>query len=57
MVFPLNTELENNQTLWSDYNKIVELCGKDSPQATDMLQVCIASTKRIEEEYNTNIGE
>jgi len=57
MVFSLSTELKNNQALWSDYNEIVELCGKDSPQATGMLQVCIASTKRIEEEYNTNIGE
>ncbi len=57
MEFPLSTELKTNQTLWSDYNKIVELCGRDSPQATDMLQVCIASTKRIEEEYNTIIGE
>lgn len=57
MEIPLSTELKTNQTLWSDYNKIVELCGRDSPQATDKLQVCIASTKRIEETYMTFIGE
>ena len=57
MTMSLSEELEKNQTEWSDYYKTVEFCGKDSPQAISMLQVCIANGKRIEQENLINKGE
>jgi hypothetical protein len=51
MVLNKSTELKNNETLWSDYHKIVDLCGKDSKQAVSMLKVCIKNTAYLETLY------
>ncbi len=51
MSITLEKELEINKTMWSNYYKTVDLCGKDSKYAISRLKDCIEYGIKLENKH------